>query len=379
MKKNNQHQEHLKEQLRKLPKIEDTRSKEEIYQQIETKMHEDRLPSRKKRFPVWIPVIASACAALVIFIVIQGQDFSNNFEQSASETAEDSDMEPLQKFDSNDDSFATKEAEMYPENEIHNKSIDEFHYLIDIENIHPASYMAFLTEKAQHIVPITVLDSTFTYSKMNEVINLEENGLYDIGIRDIHFERENQEVAATFSDSFELPPSERNSRNFDNILSFMFQPLGIEEIKFENHAPILNEVTTSDNLYPISQYEQIPYKLYYNNGEEWFAAKMDGTFKTFTEALEEMKKAEVNFHVQPSIPEDAEIGIEDLTEGQVLVSLASDQIGENQITIQMIEAILATAFTYGYQEVNFDIGIDQVGRYDLTEPLPTTDRINIVQ
>ncbi|WP_018934506.1 GerMN domain-containing protein [Gracilibacillus lacisalsi] len=381
MKNHKSNDEQLKEQLRKLPKIEDKRTKEEVFQQIEAQMKQDKPSSQKKRSFIWVPVLATVCAALLIFVIIQGQDFSRSYDQSTSEMADDSDMDT---FDNADDEASTaeesREADIFNKAEMQDNIKEEYRYLLDMEDTQGASHMAFLTEQGQHIIPITILQSNFSYNQINEYIDLEENDLYDIGIREIQFQRENQKVIATFTDSFELQPSGNNYSNFEKVLAYMFRPLGMKEIQFENHHPILNEGDISNNLVPLSPIEQVPYKIYQsNNGAEWLAAKTDGIFKTLTAALEEMKIAEPAFNVQPSIPEDTVIETEDQPGGQVFVSLSSAQIGDNQITVQMIEAILATAFTYGYQEVIFSIGIDQIGKYDLSEPIQTTDQINIIQ
>ncbi|QGH34826.1 hypothetical protein GI584_12610 [Gracilibacillus salitolerans] len=379
MKNHKLNDEQIKEQLRKLPKMEDKRTKEEIYSQIESKMNQDKVSSQKKRSFVWIPMVATVCAALLIFVIIQGQDFSRSYDQSSSDMADESNVDT---FDNSDgETSITEEADIYNKAELQDNINEEYRYLIDMEDAQSASYMAFLTEQAQHIVPITILNSNFSYRQINEYIDLEENGLYDIGIRDIQFERDQQEVSATFTDSFALQPSGSNYSSFEKVLMFMFRPLGIEEVQFENHHPILNEGAMNNNLYPLSSIKQIPYKVYqYSEGSDLLlAAKTDGTFKTLTAALEEMKKPAPEFNVQSSIPEDTVIETEDHTADEVFVSLSSDQIGENQRTVQMIEAILASAATYGYQEVLFSIGIDQIGRYDLTEPIQTTDQINIIQ
>ncbi len=382
MKNHKLNDEQIKEQLRKLPKMEDKRTKEEIYSQIESKMNQDKVSSQKKRSFVWIPMVATVCAALLIFVIIQGQDFSRSYDQSSSDMADESNVDT---FDNSDGETSiteeAEEADIYNKAELQDNINEEYRYLIDMEDAQSASYMAFLTEQAQHIVPITILNSNFSYRQINEYIDLEENGLYDIGIRDIQFERDQQEVSATFTDSFALQPSGSNYSSFEKVLMFMFRPLGIEEVQFENHHPILNEGAMNNNLYPLSSIKQIPYKVYqYSEGSDLLlAAKTDGTFKTLTAALEEMKKPAPEFNVQSSIPEDTVIETEDHTADEVFVSLSSDQIGENQRTVQMIEAILASAATYGYQEVLFSIGIDQIGRYDLTEPIQTTDQINIIQ
>ncbi|WP_208588123.1 hypothetical protein [Gracilibacillus suaedae] len=381
MKNHKSNDEHLKELLRKLPKIEDKRTKDDIFQQIQAQMKQDKGTSRKKRSFIWVPMLATACAALLIFVIIQGQDFSRSYDQSTSEMADDSDVDTFDNADGETSATEeSREAEIFDKAEIQDNINEEYRYLLDMGDEEDASYMAFLTEQGQHIIPITILNSNFSYHQINEYIDLAENGLYDIGIRDIQFERNNQKIIATFTDSFELQPSGNNYSSFEKVLAFMFGPLGIEEIQFENYHAILDEGAISNNLYPISPVEQVPFKIYqYNNGSEWFAAKTDGTFKTLTRALEDMKIAEPEFNIQPSIPEDTVIETEDQTAGQVFVSLSSAQIGDNQITIQMIEAILATASTYGYQEVMFSIGIDQIGKYDLSEPIQTTDQINIIQ
>ncbi|GAE91329.1 hypothetical protein JCM21714_277 [Gracilibacillus boraciitolerans JCM 21714] len=188
-------------------------------------------------------------------------------------------------------------------------------------------------------------------------------------------------MRARFNNTFDVIASGSNISNFEWILAYMFQPLDISEISFENNHSIAEELGAIENPYSLLETKQTPYKLYQadNTGSsEWLVPITNNQYKTLNSALEEMKNNEQTFLVWATIPNDANIAVENLAENHVFVSISSKQIGDNQLTVSMVESILATAYTYGFQQVTLDIGLDQIGKYDLTAPIDTTNQINIV-
>ncbi|GAE91328.1 hypothetical protein JCM21714_276 [Gracilibacillus boraciitolerans JCM 21714] len=201
---NHNDKEYLINQLKNMPKIEDQQSKEQLYQKIQRKLNHNQSVLSKKRVAVWIPTLASICSIILLFIIIQTQNFSNQSDQSSSNSAEDSSMESA-KLENSDQTGESSIAEDQDESKSINNSQDTeaveeessqkldqmYNYMINIKN-ESAVYTAFITEQAQHIVPVTLLNSKEeTYSNYIEQIdgqiNLDQNGLYDIGIKDMEF------------------------------------------------------------------------------------------------------------------------------------------------------------------------------------------------
>ncbi|SHN20084.1 hypothetical protein [Gracilibacillus kekensis] len=393
--KNNE--EHLKKQLQKMPKVADGRSKDEVYQLIKNKLNHSENIAIKKRRNKWIPTIASACAIVILFIIVLSQEnFSNQFDQSSS-NKEDTAMDSaeMENFDQSNEATVTGENSDQTLNDLDdNETVEEesisaldqtYNYLLNRKLVDSVVRTAFVTEQAQYIVPLTLTntadkDYSTNIDLLNTHINLQKNGLYDIGISDMEFETEDNIVHVRFKDSFQLESSGSNVSNFEKVLSFMFRPLEIRNVNFEDNHPIVEQIGGNTDNYSLPDISQIPYKYFQmeNNTMKWLVAITNNQYKTLSSALKEMKENEANNQVSASIPTDANLKVEDMSEDHVFISVSSSQIANNQLTVFMIEAILATANSYGYQQVTFDIGVEQVGRYDLTKPLKTTNQINVI-
>ncbi|WP_058307549.1 hypothetical protein [Gracilibacillus massiliensis] len=397
MVKSKNNEEYLKKQLQKMPKVADNRSKEEVYQQILTKMNQSQTTPSIKRRNKWIPTIASLSAVVIVLIIVLSQeDFSNQFDQSSSDMEESTmDKAALENFDQSSESSVSEEDSDHRVNDINENEVAQeesmetveqsYNYLINFELIDSALHTAFVTEQAQYIVPLTLINSdaddySTNMDQLNRQINLQQNGLYDIGIKDMEFETEEDVVHAEFKDTFQLESSGSNLFNFQKILSFMFRPLEINNVDFENYHPVLEELGAVNDTFSLPTISQIPYKTYQKESDasKWLVAITNNQYKTLSSALEEMKKNEAEYQVSASIPKDARVEVEDLSDENVFISISSSEIADNQLTVLMIEAILATANSYGYQQVTVDIGVEQVGRYDLSRPLRTTNQINVV-
>ncbi len=79
--------------------------------------------------------------------------------------------------------------------------------------------------------------------------------------------------------------------------------------------------------------------------------------------------------VLATVPNDAQIEVE-TKEDSVRAMIRSELLGNNQGTVTMIEAILMTAKSYGYDKVDLDIGYNRVGKYDLTKELTVPIQVN---
>jgi hypothetical protein len=93
-----------------------------------------------------------------------------------------------------------------------------------------------------------------------------------------------------------------------------------------------------------------------------------------------MKKAQKPLNIYPTIPEDIQFRLTTLDD-QLFITPDNDQVFQDeQRALIMIEAILMTAKSFGYEFVTFNhvSTIDQIGPYQFSEPIEVPEAVNPV-
>src|SRR5690625_1938578 len=88
-----------------------------------------------------------------------------------------------------------------------------------------------------------------------------------------------------------------------------------------------------------------------------------------------------DFDITASIPSDIEYTVDPSDEDVLKLTFASDSIiSDNRETKEMIEAILMTAKSFDFKQVEFDFDgdITQIDQFNLLEPIPVPDGANPV-
>ncbi|UOQ85910.1 hypothetical protein [Gracilibacillus salinarum] len=389
MNKDNDNVEQLKEQLRSMPKVKDERSKNEIYRQIQLKMIEQEEKKQRKKRWVWIPAISTAACALLVFMVFltQDKDRITQFEESSSSTA--ADEAQIETFESQENSIQRRDAEESAEMEKAGESDtsandSSLQYQLEILPKEDIQQFALITTPAQYLVPVTFskpdITEPITFQNSVREIDLAANGLQDIGLQHMTFTEEQQRVQVSVQDDFILEPDHTNKQLFDQIINWVFQDTEVNQIHFNQTNDFIDQINMVGDTYKLKGSGTAVYKQYQYNSQAsaWLAATKIGQFESIDAALNEMKVSEQQYHVTSTIPSDAEIEIESSKDNTLSIRVFSEDIGQNQRTVNMVEAIIATANSFGYESVHFQIGYDQVGKYNLTKAVPTDQQMNVI-
>ncbi|UOQ47547.1 hypothetical protein MUN88_16000 [Gracilibacillus caseinilyticus] len=387
MNKDKDYETRLKEQLRSMPKIKDERTKEEIYRQIQLQMIEKEEAKQRKKRWFWIPAISAVTCALLVFIVFLSQDRLTQFEQSSSPSASD---EAQIRFESQENSIESRDSEESGQMEEASEESDNttedsvLQYQLEILPKEKIKKLGLLTTPPQYVVPITIseqkIKEPFSFNKLGDEIDLAVNGLQDIGLKHMTFTKKEQIVVASVQHDFTIEPDTASQQLFDQLMNLIFQPFRVKQIQFDQTNDFIDQINMVDNTYILKGSGTVVYKQYRYNAQAsgWLVATKVAQFDSIEKALNEMKKAEPQYHVKSTIPNDAEIKVKQAEDDTLELQIVSAKTGQNQKTVNMIEAIIATAYSFGFQTVQFDIGYEQVGKYDLTKPVQTDQQINVI-
>ncbi|MFC4404320.1 hypothetical protein [Gracilibacillus xinjiangensis] len=388
--------------LKQMPKIEDTQSKEVIYRKIQTEIN--KTTSKQKSKIVWlIPTLATIGCLIILLIAWNG------LENFSFYTGTDTSQESTTESNESDDKIG-QEAEIMEDASIEQKTTEEgsvenntdflppvgdrtffqhidensFIYRTDYLNDQNILYTSWATEEAQYVVPISLMNTSIPYYDLaafyenaTDYLSLADNGFHNLAFDQLDFniDQAAQRVEIQVNENYPVMSSGANFQMFRKMLSDMFVPLGIKQVVLTGNHSFVEEQNNfspeyrTNTLYKIYQYE--------DDSPFWLIPTAEFTFQSFGEAIEEMKNDEEPFRVSAPIPKNASIEVN--AQGDMVnVTVTSTLLGNNQGTLTMIEAILLAAKSFGYNQVKFDIEVDNVGKYDLTKPLDVPDIINPV-
>ncbi|ENH97369.1 hypothetical protein J416_05123 [Gracilibacillus halophilus YIM-C55.5] len=378
----------IEEMLTNLPNIDDHRSKEDVYQRL--KYHEvqqDKSPWKK--WKVLIPIASSMVTVMLIVIAILNMHPSSNDqsldmalnESSSEETSRDHRADGNNKGQNNDQSasFSTEESK-----EVEKQDQASFHYQLAYEDEHSQAkpiYMATATTNGEYVIPITLLDFNET-STVNQYYHAydryidEKRGLtiqqMDHLVFNVNVEAETATVS--FTDDYKMEPTTSNVVIFRKMLNAIFMPYGIQQVILKGDHEMKDQVTDNGKL-TLEAYDNTYFKQYQELSTFYLVPIYKSNVTNVERALKEMKYDEPLSSIQSTVPSDADIEIHESGQ-RINIEIQSKNLGHNQATLSMVEAILMTTGAFGYEQVVFDIGLEQIGKYDLTEPVEIPNRIN---
>lgn len=369
----------IEKYLTQLPKIEDNRSKNEVYQSIQRSLDNNTQTKTKRR--KWIPLIASICSIFLVVLLLQQFHFTE--ESSSDDTVQtESKDNSVELFESND-----VQTDWIEDEEIAQiRELEEFHYLLT-DPLEPLSTMITVpltTYQGQSILPIQItleqeLDPTKLITRIEQLVELNDNRLELAPIFSfiVKEDIDNQQVMVEIPETFEWIDSSTSRYLLENSFHYFYQDSDVKRIVFERGHPIAEEY--EDGILPILNLEHNPVKLYKAGPSAYLLPALHQPVSSFSEALEEMKVAETEFYIHHTIPEDANIRVEERNNKHIYVNISSATIGHNQETVTMVEAIIATANLFNYSEITLDIGLAHLGKYMLDKPIPTNKLLNYIE
>lgn len=406
----NKSEQKLHERLKQLPKIKDNQPKELLFEKIQshapsrTDTHKSDNGKQAKR---WIiPSFAGVAVAALLFILVHSGVFlpGNNGNEEIASRAEDSDFSLMESKESSDFDSAETEAEEEVEieqdevldtanNVVQDEPSNRMVYYQD-QNELPMFTVAGADMQGMYVIPFTLVSTSSTgnpndyYNRINSFITQDESnlGIWTFPFEDISFEfsEGNEDIYMTVDDDYQFPAGSTNAALFQEMLNTMFAGYPTDHI--------ITQTDSMDgiDLGPIGYKEQLDivpitnqvYKIYqYQDNQRLLVpiSRFDpGEYRTLEDAFFEMQQSEEEFDVYASIPAEASYQI--ITDQSRLVLSFSEleQFGNNSTTYEMIQAILVTADSFGFSEVDFTIpGVEgTIGQFNLEEPVPVPDGIN---
>lgn len=415
MKRNDRHQQQEKELqslLEQMPKIQDHQSPDALYENIQAKLEEKDMHKeshRGKQKWYYLPVVASA--ALVILVVIvsaaylnhqnmynqnmnqaddseQGSVANENQYDMSIEQAPEEEMSDVESAESHNETFDSEGSkdEMMADQVLQSKALQSVP-----KNHIPFSFMIPDRNK-QYSVPISFsvpqeqADLNEYYSNISQFVEAEEWGVDPSIFQGITFDFNLDEhtVSVDIPQGFLRKGGSTVERLLVNSLYHMMQPLNVETIFFTtdgNQGADFAHYGTLTELEVPSQIKNI-YKLYQVSDEHpvWIIPIPANSDSSIEEAINAMYEGNENFSIRASIPEN--ITIENIEESKDLLTITfskSVNLTPTEPTVYMIDAILMTAKSFGYEEVHFrNANIDQIGPYNLEEIIQVPAAINVM-
>jgi len=387
-------QQELIDKLKDMPEVQDKRNKEEVYSQISSRLIEkDEETNKKKRF---IP-FASAAAAALLFIIFLPVLFNTDMQQTSENDTinQASDMDVEEANENNDiqynqeSSEGTNEESNLTEQETSIMETENESLVVQDINQNEHRYFAGLSDvQEQYIIPITFISSgeqdlQSFYNNMEEHLSEWEKNTGEFLFENVEFQinQSDNEVALEVPDDFSFAGSSARANMFEYMLATMFRPYGTEKVTLhtDDGEPAVLDPFGEINELPLRQIKPSSYKLYKMEDIKMLIRIQHDEQKEIDEAMMEMKEDETALHVYKSIPDEIQFTIEPDNE-QLNFTLSNDtNFGENQDSQEMIEAVLMTAKSYGYEQVRFDnTNQEYIGPYNLTEPVPVPEAVNPV-
>ncbi|WP_020610683.1 GerMN domain-containing protein [Salsuginibacillus kocurii] len=404
--------EELETRLQNLPRIEDQRSKEEVYHQIEQRMAKEpkRFSANKKQRPTWlVPLFTTTAAALLLLVIVPGLLFDGGENQQSADydtesmppgeeegdEAEDMPVEEdaVEEEESEEeeapeeDEAVTDDAETFEaveedmeDNEAEEAVEEDEEAETSVIPEEPADHLAaysaveeegepitlMLTEpNAQFVVPITYTlaneESTWeALGALNAQMSGEEYGLSSSPLANVEFIEENGEAILRFDEQ----PVEMSSTETTLFVAAVEESLRYahyDRVQLETSAgePVeLGALGLTEELE--SSPEQATYTAYETPDGFWYLlneqtlAEGKSAPESFSDALQAMSEPKEEESLQNPLPSEVTYESEDIEENAVRVTIEEEfeELGENREQV-MRDAILLTASSFGYQTVEF--------------------------
>lgn len=369
--------EQLINKLRQLPKIEDHGNKDELFQRI-SRHSVNKKQHRNYRLA---PILSTLIVAVLIITVIPTLTNLGLPRNSLNDSATNLAKESAENY--NAEMYSTDQDTNEAETSLDDWAIDSY-VLQDVSDL-TVIYSAVTDNQLQTVIPVTIISEetdnnlNTLYNQLGEYLETNDWGVKDYLFKHVNFDidLDKHEVLMNFSDEFSLGEGSANPAIFVNMLTKMFGPYQIEKIVFNKEVD-LGPIGKVSEL-PLESQEKENYKMFQAD-EHWreflVPIKMDDSV-TIEEAIQDMEKGQPSFNIYPTIPEDVQFSFKSTSE-ELIITLENDQALENmQKTVVMIESILMTAKSFGYEKVTFNgMPVDQIGPYQLSESVTVPEAIN---
>lgn len=395
MDRKDQHHEisRLENTLKELPKVEDHRSKEFIYEQIKARMEE----KPKRSFKGWVTPVFASAAVILLLITIAPSMMNNNNLMSTEETAEDANMSMVLEADK---ALEEENNEMNMFSDIERIEGDFLQYMGAARKEYLAEGDRIVTipyteANAQYVIPLSFIvnDEKSEMEQVKEIVENYQGEQVGVGISslvNVSFEEINESEVLVDIPSEKVFVGTAEVEMLIQSIQSLFSKLGYEvahltmdgvagvplgnygdmetlALNGRAHGYFLH--TTPNNYSFLVPAKNIYYPFVPINPEEL----------SFSEILEQMRNSDPGIGYEATIPEDIDFTIET---GKVDAKVIFNHhpVFEDPVrTTIMIDAILLTAKDFALETVEFEVsGLEYLGPYPTNEPISVELGINMV-
>ncbi|MGM7703589.1 hypothetical protein ACSVDE_17845 [Pseudalkalibacillus sp. Hm43] len=396
-------EEKIIQTLREFPKVEDSRSKEELFDQIQNKMGQEESEKKAKPFR-FMPVLAAACILAIAAIIsptIMDQfdlpkgEISQEENGSALSTSTKSPdekeapvSEQVEPAEPTEEAADTSEVVPYAQVE------EEFKYHAGITEV-PEDKQVVTTyypdQEAMGVVPVSFLaekelSRVEALQQALSSISSQELGLSESGLASVNLLEYPNNTFVVDIKSGAIQGS-TGERIFVNTVKGTAHSLGYDYITFKtegengydfSHLGSIETIEVSAPEKGVSAILTDTGTLLLVNGIQ---LNGDVQLRTFEDALHWMSKDMEGFGYQETILEN--VFFKEITEDGKKVTIEFSEgttLEDNMKFVAMLESILMAANQFGYEQVDFiNAPIEQIGPYQLSGTLPVLKAPNVIR
>lgn len=367
----------LEQHLKNLPPIKDRQSKQELFLKVQAKIEYKEY--RGKRLPTWsLPALATACALVLFGMFVPDLMKNGGQMENAKMSKHDGGMEAKSIQDSASDDDQGTVGIMKTETPV------AYHVPLlkkDIESNKDWVTVGYLDEQAQLVIPVSFMtDKDYYVKKVKEQLGKfkpNDAGLADSPLVKAKITEEEETVivdlpAGSINESEEPLLQALISMTFANEgqkAKVEFRMNGEKGYEFPRFGTVsempLNVPGAPHYRYDASTTDAFIVSLF-STGQE-----ADSMPKEFEDALE-MMDDEQERGLKPLLPEDIQLEVKEITKDYVEITFPDSLLlsAENIEDQMMIDAILLTAESYGYESVKFNNAkLDSMGPYQMDKPI----------
>lgn len=392
MKNNKRKDDDLIKILHQFPKIDDKRSMEEIYMNIQKGMNTPKKSTLYNRKRILWPSLATvAVMFLSLFLVINhfNQQSVNDNSAAEFEIALDKSMEQnvVKENDELFNSQGSDQVELFT-----NKTqllLEERNavYLDDLKEDDFVVTIGIPDVEVMNVIPVSVVvkkDSgnhwidyyNFVYENIDEgKLELAEYYPYDGTLK-----YENNQIRLDLMTDHEYDYGSISEEIFFKSLDYL-KYQNIDKVYLNEGSNRGVDFSHTGKIYEYKIDDSRSGYLIYQTKNQVYFTPSPNKFDSIEDALLDMKNKNETYHLEPSIPNQIEFSVANNESNQLKLEFRNDiKLIENNETIRMIEAILLTAKEYGYDTVLFEnINLYNIGPFNLQNPIEVPIAPNPVQ
>ncbi|MFG6497615.1 hypothetical protein P8610_19810 [Fictibacillus sp. UD] len=371
--------ENIEQHLKSMPPIKDRQSKRELFLKVQAKVEYKQ--HKGKKLPAWsLPALATACA-LVLFGIFVPDIMKNGGQkmENSKMAQHDGDMEGKSAYDSAGGNDQSNAGIMKSETPV------AYHAPLLKKDIESSNKdwvtVGYLDEQAQLVIPVSFLtDKDYYLNKVNDQLqkfNPSDAGLESSPLIKAKITEEEETVIVDFQSG---SVNEAEEPLMKALISMTFANNG-EKAKVElttdgqpgYEFPRFGSVKEWDLAVPGA-----PHYRYDAPSSDAFIVSLFSTGqdaetmpKEFEDALE-MMDDEQERGLKPLLPKDIALAVKEINKDYVEITFPDTMklSADNTEDLMMIDAILLTAESYGYESVKFtNAKLDTIGPYHLNKPI----------